>query len=220
MIKQSVIDEWKRDFDRRKPRQVISNLLSAQAFQYLKSNDFAFVIGLISDQSISSERAWALPLYLAERLNQAQLTPEIVLQHASDLAEIIREKPALHRFPGRMAKYFIAAANRFVALKLPLQGNFTDKMFSDLQNELMGFDGVSVKKAGLGILIQSIDFGQKIVAQDRSSALLDAHVNRFLAQYTATEKNTIADATEIFRLINPANPALVSTWIWSKDKFD
>ena len=161
MIKQSVIDEWKRDFDRRKPRQVISNLLSAQTFQYLKSNDFAIVIGLISNQSISSERAWALPFYLAERLDQAQLTPELVLQHASDLAEIIREKPALHRFPGRMADYFIAAANRFVALELPLRGNFTNKMFSDLQNELMGFNGVSVKKAGLGILIQSIDFGQK-----------------------------------------------------------
>ena len=41
--------------------------------------------------------------------------PELVLQHASDLAEIIREKPALHRFPGRMADFFIAAANRFVA---------------------------------------------------------------------------------------------------------
>lgn len=58
------------------------------------------------------------------------------------------------------------------------------------------------------------------MAQDRSLALLDAHVNRFLAQYTTTEKTAIADATEIFRLINPANPALVSTWIWSKDKFD
>ena len=51
-------------------------------------------------------------------------------------------------------------------------------------------------------------------------ALLDAHVNRFLEQHTSIESNSIEDATEIFRAINPENPALVSTWVWGKDKFD
>ncbi|MEE0002574.1 MAG: hypothetical protein UFS73_08130 [Weissella confusa] len=220
MIDKTTVDEWISDFHKNTPGQVIGNLLPTKAFEYLKNNDFAFVIGLISDQSIASEKAWILPLHLAERLHAPQLTPEVVLQNALVLDAVIREKPSLHRFPNRMANYFIAAANRFVDLRLSLQNNFSTETFGEVQNELLGFKGISLKKAGLGILIQSIDFGRKISDQNKSVALLDAHVNRFLEQHTSVESNSIEDATEIFRAINPENPALVSTWVWGKDKFD
>ncbi len=78
-----------------------------RANDFLRTNPYALLIGMLLDQQIPMERAFSAPFALAERLALhgldfepcvlARLDPEI-------LGTIFGEKPALHRFPKAMAQ--------------------------------------------------------------------------------------------------------------------
>lgn len=209
-----------KDFSKNIPKSILGVFLSEQSIKYFEGNDFAFIVALIADQSISSERAWLLPQRLAERLGEKDLTPSLIIKNRVELAETIRKKPSLHRYPNKMADYITKAAINYLEIKIKDGEIFTrNSDFKTVQKLLMGFQGISTKKAGLGILIQSLDYGKKIPGQADSVALLDSHVSDFLVKTIGGNKRyTVSEATNIFRVINPQNPALVSTWIWKNEK--
>ena len=76
-----------------------------KADRLLTENPFALLVGLVLDQQIPLERAFAAPALLAKRLG-----PDVCLDAKTiaemdpdELAEAFRTPPALHRFPGSMA---------------------------------------------------------------------------------------------------------------------
>lgn len=80
----------------------------------LLSNDpFALLTGMLLDQQVAMETAFAGPRKLADRLGH--LDPARVAQADPDeFVEVMREKPAVHRYPGSMGKRVQALATHIV----------------------------------------------------------------------------------------------------------
>ena len=73
---------------------------SDEANALLAANPMALLIGFALDQQVSVQKAFAGPLVLQQRLG----TLDAAKLAAADLEPLFREKPAIHRFPGAMAK--------------------------------------------------------------------------------------------------------------------
>jgi uncharacterized HhH-GPD family protein len=73
---------------------------SDAANELLARDPFALLVGFALDQQVTVQKAFAGPLALQERLGT--LEPAAVA--AADLEPLFRTPPAIHRFPGSMAK--------------------------------------------------------------------------------------------------------------------
>lgn len=70
----------------------------------LASDSLALLIGMLLDQQVPMERAFAAPYQLAQRLGVDRLDAGTIADHDPEaLADIYAKPPALHRFPGSMA---------------------------------------------------------------------------------------------------------------------
>src|SRR5438477_12963939 len=73
---------------------------SDEANELIASDPMALLIGFALDQQVPVPKAFSGPLVLKERLGS--IDAETLAD--SDLEPVFREKPAIHRFPGSMAK--------------------------------------------------------------------------------------------------------------------
>ena len=73
---------------------------SDEANELIAQDPMALLIGFALDQQVTVQKAFAGPLALKERLGSLDAS-EIA---SADLEPIFRERPAIHRFPGSMAK--------------------------------------------------------------------------------------------------------------------
>jgi len=73
---------------------------SDEANALIATNPMALLIGFALDQQVSVQKAFSGPLALQERLG----TLDAGTLASADLEPVFREKPAIHRFPGSMAK--------------------------------------------------------------------------------------------------------------------
>ena len=74
-----------------------------EADELLARDPVALLIGFILDQQVPLERAFAAPLELKRRFGT--LEPEAIAgAETAELERIFSERPALHRFPGTMAR--------------------------------------------------------------------------------------------------------------------
>jgi uncharacterized HhH-GPD family protein len=79
------------------------------ADELLSGSPFALLVGMVLDQQIPLERAFAGPKTLADRLGGLDAA-EIADYDPDKFAALCSEKPAIHRFPGSMAKRIQALA--------------------------------------------------------------------------------------------------------------
>ena len=75
----------------------------ADANALLASDPNAFLIGLVLDQQIATERAFAGPAELKRRLGHLE-PARIAAMNQDEFIELFRSKPAIHRFPASMGK--------------------------------------------------------------------------------------------------------------------
>jgi uncharacterized HhH-GPD family protein len=75
-----------------------------EANQLLVDDPLALMIGMLLDQQVPMEWAFAAPLKLRERLGGTLDAATIAATDPAKLGEIFKGPPALHRFPGSMAK--------------------------------------------------------------------------------------------------------------------
>lgn len=84
-----------------------------QADALLTHDRFALMVGMLLDQQVTMESAFAGPQKLVERLKE--FTPAAVAALEPDaLLEAFKEKPAVHRYPGSMATRVQALAQALV----------------------------------------------------------------------------------------------------------
>jgi len=75
-----------------------------QADALLQDDPFALLTGMLLDQQIPMERAFAGPAVIARRLGVSRLDPAVVAGLGEqEFAAALSEQPAVHRFPGSMA---------------------------------------------------------------------------------------------------------------------
>ncbi|QDG61500.1 MULTISPECIES: HhH-GPD-type base excision DNA repair protein [Pseudarthrobacter] len=72
------------------------------ADKLLSEDDFALLTGMLLDQQVTMESAFAGPEKIRTRLGS--LKPEAIATHdPAAFVEMFKERPAVHRFPGSMA---------------------------------------------------------------------------------------------------------------------
>jgi uncharacterized HhH-GPD family protein len=76
----------------------------AAADTLLTENPLALLLGMLLDQQVPMEWAFGAPAVLRERLGGKLDAPTIAAMAPDDVEAIFRTKPALHRYPGSMAK--------------------------------------------------------------------------------------------------------------------
>jgi len=85
-----------------------------QADRLLSENAFALLVGMLLDQQITMEVAFLGPARLAERLDGPLDPATVAATDPEDLESLFRAKPAIHRYPGSMAKRVQALATHVV----------------------------------------------------------------------------------------------------------
>ena len=75
-----------------------------KANSYLSTNPLALLIGLLLDQQIPMERAYAAPYELSRRLFAPLDAQTVAALPVSEIESCFRRPPALHRYPGVMAR--------------------------------------------------------------------------------------------------------------------
>ncbi len=73
---------------------------SDEANELIAKDPMALLIGFALDQQVTVEKAFSGPLAIKQRLG----TLDAAELAAADLDSIFREKPAIHRFPAKMAE--------------------------------------------------------------------------------------------------------------------
>jgi uncharacterized HhH-GPD family protein len=73
---------------------------SDEANALIASDPMALLIGFALDQQVSVQKAFSGPLVIRERLG----TLDAAALAGADLEPVFRERPAIHRFPGSMAR--------------------------------------------------------------------------------------------------------------------
>jgi uncharacterized HhH-GPD family protein len=74
-----------------------------EADELLAREPFALLVGFVLDQQVSVPIAFVGPLKLKQRLGTLE-PAEIAVADPARLDEVFREKPAIHRYPGNMAR--------------------------------------------------------------------------------------------------------------------
>jgi uncharacterized HhH-GPD family protein len=73
---------------------------SDEANRLIATDPMALLVGFVLDQQITVQKAFSGPLDLKERLGSI----DAATLASADLEPVFRERPAIHRFPGSMAK--------------------------------------------------------------------------------------------------------------------
>ncbi|TMF67192.1 MAG: Fe-S cluster assembly protein HesB [Chloroflexi bacterium] len=73
------------------------------ANELLETDPLALLIGMVLDQQVKMEKAFGGPYELKRRLGHLDVR-KIASMDPENLDTVFRERPALHRFPGNMAR--------------------------------------------------------------------------------------------------------------------
>ncbi len=79
---------------------------SDEANELIASDPMALLVGFALDQQVTVQKAFAGPLAIKQRLGAL----DAATLASADLESVFREKPAIHRFPGKMAERVQALA--------------------------------------------------------------------------------------------------------------
>jgi uncharacterized HhH-GPD family protein len=129
------------------------------ADELLTQNPLALLIGMLLDQQVPMEWAFKGPYTLNERLGGLDAAA-IAAMDPDDLEAVFKTKPALHRFPGSMAKRTHALAQVVVddyagdAASIWTTATTGDELFERLQ-ALPGF-GAEKSKIFLALLAKRL----------------------------------------------------------------
>jgi uncharacterized HhH-GPD family protein len=122
---------------------------SDEANALIARDPMALLIGFALDQQVSVQKAFAGPLAIKERLG----TIDAKTLASTDLEPVFREKPAVHRYPGNMAKRVRALAEHVRdeydgdAARVWLDADDSSALRANLE-ALPGFGEMKVKALG------------------------------------------------------------------------
>ena len=172
---------------------------NAEADALLAADPLALLIGFVLDQQITTIKAFGGPLELCRRAGT--LEPSAIgAMDPAELDRLFRQTPALHRFPGTMAKR-VQAACAIVAARY---GGDASRIWreaasaDDLVARLTELPGIGVEKARdiLGILVNRYGLqtagSEPLMPELPSLAYVDSEAA--LAGYLGWKRNAKAEA--------------------------
>ena len=151
---------------------------SDAADDLLRSDDNAFLLGVLFTQGIPAERAWAGPWLLRERLGHLDL-----VRLASEPAAVraaFQQPPMLHRFKETLPRWICSAAERLLrdyegdAARIWTPGTHV----LDVVERLGEFDGIGRKKAVMATEILVRHLGAELEGRECGQVAYDVQVRR------------------------------------------
>ncbi|HKW45205.1 MAG TPA: HhH-GPD-type base excision DNA repair protein [Candidatus Eremiobacteraceae bacterium] len=134
----------------------------------LAEDGTALLIGLCLEQQVPSQKALSGPFVLRERLGHIDAR-KIAAMRPQSLDKVFREKPALHRFPGMMAKR-VQQLCRIIADEY---GNRGERVWEkvtkapELFDRLRALPGFGDEKAACGVRILGSFGGRKTAGWEK-----------------------------------------------------
>ncbi|MDK1019456.1 MAG: HhH-GPD-type base excision DNA repair protein [Actinomycetota bacterium] len=134
-----------------------------EANALLADDAYALLVGLTLYQQVPTEKAFAGPYVLKERLGGTLDASLVAAMDPEELDAVFREKPALHRFPTNMAKR-VQSVSQFLVDEY---GGDASAIWSDvstadaLQTRLVAIPGFGEYKARLTIGVLAKHYGVK-----------------------------------------------------------
>lgn len=187
---------------------------SREADEFLKSDPFAFLVGVIFDQGIRAERAWAAPLELYKRLGH--LDPRRMAFDAAAVAHAIGQRPALHRLVGKVPLWVVSAADRVMRH----YGGDASRIWSDqptareLGRRLLEFEGIGEKKAAMAVMILERDLHWIVLDMTGSDVSYDVHLRRVFLRACLADPDDQQAMIEAARRLHPERPGDLDWPAW------
>lgn len=188
---------------------------SPDATELVLTNPFAFVVGLIADQSVRVETAWRLPYGLAQRLS---IEPTVLsLCEVDEVHGALAERPALHRYPRATAERVVRAARR---VEDAYGGDAAEVWSSardaaEVAERLLAFDGIGAKKASLGVQLLARELGVRVAALEHIELAIDVHVRRVLWRYWGRQGAADDELRDLARSAMDGEPWRLTAPAWS-----
>jgi len=185
-----------------------------EANQLLADDPFAFLIGVLCDQGVRAEKAWAAPLELSRRLGH--LDPRRMLADPEAVVLAFQEPTPLHRFVDTVPRWILSAAERV----LSDYGGDAGRIWGDrptaveLQERLRAFEGIGQKKAAMAVALLAFDFGVEIRQMQGSDIAYDVHVRRVFLRTGLAEYDDVDHMVGVAREIHPERPGALDAPAW------
>ncbi len=131
-----------------------------EADRFLAEEPLALLVGFVLDQQVTVQKAFSGPLELRRRLGSFDAAT-IATTDPAELEELFRQKPAIHRFPGNMAR----RVQELCAAVAEDYGGRAERVWldaesgEDLQRRLLDLPGIGPMKARSLIAILVKRFG-------------------------------------------------------------
>ena len=170
---------------------------SDEANALIASDPMALLIGFALDQQVTVQKAFMGPLVLRERLG----TLDAGALAATDLEPVFRAKPALHRYPGSMARRVQELAahvrDRYDgdAARVWEEARDADSLRANLA-ALPGFGEMKVNSLG-AVLAKRLDIAAARELVPSHPTLGDVDSPRALADYQAAKRAHKAEWSKV-----------------------
>lgn len=164
---------------------------NAEADELIGRDPLALLIGFVLDQQVTVPTAFAGPLKLQQRLGGLDARA-IAATDPQRLEEVFREKPAIHRFPGNMAKRVqelcAVVAEDYGGDAARVWGDAADT--ADLKRRLEALPGFGEMKVKALASVLSKRFGLALAAPlvPEHAMLGDVDSPAALAEYQAAKR--------------------------------
>jgi len=170
-----------------------------EADELIAADPLALLIGFALDQQVTVQKAFSGPLELRSRLGSLDARTIATLD-AEKLDAAFRTPPALHRFPGNMAKRVRdlcqAIADDYDGDASRIWSGATDA--HDLHKRLIALPGIGEMKAGTIVALLGKRYGIKPAGWDevvpKTPTLGDVDSAEALAEYQAGKRERKAAA--------------------------
>jgi uncharacterized HhH-GPD family protein len=161
---------------------------SDEANELIAREPLALLIGFALDQQVTVQKAFAGPLAIRERVG----TLDAGRLASTDLEPVFRERPAIHRFPGNMAKRVQALAAHVAerydgdAARVWTDAKDAGELRANIE-ALPGFGEMKVKALG-AVLAKRFDVANAQPLVPSHPTLGDVDSAQALADYQAAKR--------------------------------
>ena len=186
----------------------------AAANRLLIQNPFAFLLGVIFDQGIAAERAWAAPYYLRERLGH--LSPERISHQPAEVAAAVATPPTLHRYVEKVPGWVVAAAS----IVTEKYGGDASRIWggtptaSEVFRRLDAFPGIGQKKAAMAVEILERDLKVPMSDMAGSDIAYDVHIRRVFLRTGIADHDDMSHMIHAARQAHPERPGELDLPAW------
>ena len=187
---------------------------NAEANALLRSDPFAFLLGVIFDQNVPAERAWLAPFLLKQRLGY--LDPQTIAHADGAVRDAVQQVPKLHRYVEKIPTWIVRAARRVV----DRYGGDASTIWSDnptadrLQQRFDDFAGVGQKKAAMAVEILERDLGVPVRNLERSDIAYDIHIRRVFLRTRLAGRDDRDHMIAAARQLHPVRPGALDLPMW------